>query len=165
MSPRAPLAAGYRLIPLLTVAWIAAGCSVWKAAQQPEAKNVGVLNQGITRAEVVAELGAPVSSEVRDGNRHDIFAFKQGYSKATKAGRVFVHAAADVATLGLWEVVGMPLEATFDGRDVKVEVIYDDRDFVREVHVIEGQDMIRPKARYAGKEKPDKVATKGMRWF
>ena len=66
-----------------------------------------------------------------------------------------VHGAADVATGGLWEVVGIPAETLADGSDVKVEVTYDDRRAVKSVECIEGQNSahtpppLRPQAKAA----------------
>ena len=36
----------------------------------------------------------------------------QGYRKGVKVARAIGHGAADVMTLGLWEVVGRPTEAS-----------------------------------------------------
>jgi hypothetical protein len=63
----------------------------------------------------------------------DVFSFTQGYSKGAKTGRAVFHGAADVLTLGLWEVVGTPTEAVFDGRQVAFEVTYDASEKVEKV--------------------------------
>lgn len=120
------------------------GCAAIKATQQPDKKNLKVLSQGTPRSHVIAEIGAPLHSEQRDGVTVDVFAFKQGYTKGVKAGRALVHGAADVATGGLWEVVGIPAESLADGKNVKVEVTYDERRAVRSIDVIEGQEQITP---------------------
>jgi outer membrane protein assembly factor BamE (lipoprotein component of BamABCDE complex) len=117
---------------------LAPGCAVVKATQQPEKRNLNVLNPGAPRNHVIAELGAPIYSEERNGTTTDIFAFRQGYSKGTKAGRAFAHGAADVLTWGLWEVVGTPLESLADGTPVKVQVTYDAQRNVQFVDVMEG---------------------------
>jgi hypothetical protein len=44
-----------------------------------------------------------------------------------------------VVTIGLWEVVGTPIETVADGTAVKVEVSYDGRDEVRAVHDLQGR--------------------------
>ena len=129
------------------------GCAAYKATQQPGKKNLGVLAPGTPRSHVIAELGAPLWSEERDGARVDLFSFKQGYRKSTKAGRALVHGAADVATGGLWEVVGIPAETIADGSDVKVEVTYDDRRAVKTVDCIEGQKVLKPRRLFARKKK------------
>lgn len=132
----------------------ASGCAALKATQQPGKKNLGVLSPGTPRTHVIAELGAPLWSEERDGATVDVFSFKQGYTKVVKAGRALVHGAADVATGGLWEVVGIPAESLADGSDVKVAITYDERRGVRSVDVIEGQDVITPRRLFGRKQKP-----------
>lgn len=131
----------------------ASGCAAYQATQQPGKKNLGVLAPGTPRSHVIAELGAPVWSEERDGARVDLFSFKQGYTKPVKAGRALVHGAADVVTGGLWEVVGIPAESLADGKDVKVEVVYDDRRAVKDMEVIAGQDVITPRRWFQRKHK------------
>lgn len=101
------------------------GCSVMKATQQPDWKNLYVLAPGTPRTHVIAELGAPVWTDEKDNTTTDVFAFKQGFSRWNKAGRAMVHGAADVATFGLWEVVGTPVETIANGKDMKLEVTYD----------------------------------------
>ena len=109
------------------------GCSVYMAATQPEKKNTNVLAVGTPRSIVIAELGQPSSTEVKNNKRTDYFSFVQGYSKGAKTGRAVLHGAADVLTLGLWEVVGTPTEAVFSGDKVIYEVIYDKDDKVEKV--------------------------------
>ena len=109
------------------------GCSVVMAAKQPQKKDLTVMSVGTPRSLVLAELGAPVSTETKDGKRTDIFSFTQGYSSGAKAGRVVGHLAADVLTLGLWEVAGTPTEASFNGNREAYEVRYDPSDRVEAV--------------------------------
>lgn len=113
------------------------GCSVYMAAKQPGAKDLSVLKEGTPRGHVIAELGAPVWSGDKGGSKVDIFAFTQGYSAGAKAGRAFFHGAADFFTLGLWEVVGTPVESVASGTEMKVEVTYDEKDQVKAAEVIQ----------------------------
>ncbi len=106
------------------------------AAKQPPKKDLSVLTVGTPRNVLIAELGSPVHSETKEGLRIDVYNFVQGYSKGAKAGRAVFHGAADVLTLGLWEVVGTPTEATFDGNRMSVEVRYDANDRVKETITI-----------------------------
>ena len=121
------------------------GCSVVMATQQPGRKDLSVLSKGVERSRVIAELGSPLITDVVDGKKQDVFAFKQGYSTGAKAGRAVFHGVADVFTLGLWEVVGTPAEAVFHGSEVKVRVLYDKDDKVDSILT------------YAGKEKEDEA--------
>jgi hypothetical protein len=126
------------------VSLVAAGCAVSMATKQPDKKDLSVLRPRVTRSQVVAELGQPAAYEQRDGRRVEVFAFTQGYSKATKTTRALAHGVADVITLGLWEVVGIPAETYFSGTDVKVEITYDEKDCVEQVSVLEGEQLIKP---------------------
>ena len=99
---------------LVVLAISVSGCSVFMAAKQPEKKDISLLKEGVSRAVLISEFGAPVVSEYKNDKRFEIFKFVQGYSTGAKAGRAFFHGAASVATLGLWELVGTPAEITFN---------------------------------------------------
>ena len=110
------------------------GCSVYMAANQPGKKDVSVFNAGTPRTHVIAEAGVPrLTKENPDGTLTDTFVFVQGYSSGNKAGRALFHGAADVLTLGLWEVIGTPVEAVADGTEVAVQVEYDANEKVRNI--------------------------------
>jgi len=116
------------------------GCSVVMAARQPDKKNLKTLEIGTPRNNVVAEFGSPASTETdSQGNKVDIFQFKQGFNTATKATRSLVHGVADVFTLGLWEVVGTPAEAIFGGKDMAVKVTYDKDEKIKDVVYLKGK--------------------------
>lgn len=121
---------------LVVLAISVSGCSVFMAAKQPEKKDISLLKEGVSRAVLISEFGAPVVSEYKNDKRFEIFKFVQGYSTGTKAGRAFFHGAASVATLGLWELVGTPAEITFNGDEMAFQVSYDENDLVDEVKLI-----------------------------
>jgi len=114
------------------------GCSVYMAAKQPGEKDLSVLKPGTHRSAVIAELGAPVWSGDKDGNKVDVFAFKQGYSAPARTARALFHGTADVFSLGLWEVFSTPGEAYFSGSDMKLEVTYDSKDLVKATRSVGG---------------------------
>jgi hypothetical protein len=118
---------------LVLLAVCASGCSVAMAAHQPSRKETELLIPGVPRNLVLAELGAPISSETKDGKRVEVFSFVQGYRKGVRIGRTVGHATADVLTLGLWEVAGTPTEAVLDGTKVAYEVTFDANDKVEKV--------------------------------
>ena len=121
---------------LAVLAISVSGCSVFMAAKQPEKKDISLLKEGVSRAVLISEFGAPVISEYKNDKRFEIFKFVQGYSTGAKAGRAFFHGAASVATLGLWELVGTPAEITFNGDEMAFQVSYDENDLVDEVKLI-----------------------------
>jgi hypothetical protein len=127
------------IVALSSIAGLAltlAGCSVVMAAHQPSRKDVKVFSHGVPRSLVVAEVGAPITIETRAGKRVEVYAFTQGYSNAARVSRSIGHGAADVFTLGLWEAVGTPTEAAFNGRRVVYEVTYDAADRIESVVVL-----------------------------
>jgi hypothetical protein len=124
------------LFAIVSLAVTVTGCSVAMAAHQPSRKDVKFFNQGVPRSLVVAEVGAPITTETRAGKRVEVYAFRQGYSKAARVSRTIGHGAADVMTFGLWEVVGTPTEAAFNGKRVVYEVTYDATDRIENVIVL-----------------------------
>ena len=86
----------------------------------------------------MAELGAPIDTK-RDGTRTvDIYKFTQGYHGAWKDSRGVGHGAADVLTLGIWEVVGTPIEGVANGTEMTIEVAYDQNEQVVATNAIQG---------------------------
>lgn len=145
MSVRRVIAA--LLMACLTIALT--GCAAVKATRQPPKRNMGVLDRGSPRTHVIAELGTPVWNEKRGDEMIDVFTFRQGYTDTNKAARAMVHGAADVATFGLWEVVGLPAETLADGTDVQVAVHYDQGETVERVEIIKGENAVHPKKLFA----------------
>lgn len=121
------------LLLLVIVCFLVPGCSVFMAAKQPDLKNEDLFRVGTPRSALLAEFGNPISSEVKDGRKSEIYKFIQGYSTGAKAGRAVFHGVADVLTLGIWEVVGTPTEGVFSGDEKVYEVIYDDSDRIMQV--------------------------------
>ena len=129
--------------------FINTGCSVYMAAFQPGVKDVELLQVGTSREALIAEFGDPVASGVDgDGREYDKFSFTQGYSTGVKIGRAVFHAVADVLTHGLWEVLGTPLEATFDGEEITYEVTYDRNDKIAQIIKFENVGRARAEANY-----------------
>ncbi len=106
------------------------GCSVWMATHQDPHHDLSVLTPGHSRSEVLAELGAPINSETRAGQRVDVYSFTQGQDGLFNVGRAVGHGAADFFTFGLWEVVGTPTEMVLKGDKVSFEITYDSNDKV-----------------------------------
>lgn len=73
------------------------------ATKQPGKKDLSLMTAGVPRGLIIAEFGAPVHSEKRDGATVEIFSFRQGYGKGSKTARAVGHGVADVFTLGLWQ--------------------------------------------------------------
>ena len=130
-------------LAIMAIVSLTTSSSVIMAANQPRRKDVHVLDRGISRNTVIAELGAPAYSTVEKGKKSDIFTFAQGYSKEVRYGRTLFHSAADLFTVCAWELAGTPIKAMADGTKVKVEVFYGANDTVERVNVIEGNVVMK----------------------
>lgn len=128
----------FSLTGAVIVSMSLSSCAVVKATNQPGKKDLSVLNAHTPRSHVIAEIGRPVNTQVRNGKRTDIYSFVQGYTAGNKAARAIGHGVADVITFGLWEVAGTPLEGIANGRNVQVEVTYDKNEQVEKVNYIKG---------------------------
>jgi len=132
----------------------ASGCAAVKATQQPEKRDMKVLDQGVSRTRVIGEFGTPLWSDRPSQPTVDVFKFTQGYSKTNKATRAVIHVAADVFTLGLWEIVGIPAESIANGTDVQVEVHYKADQTVDHIVVLKGEEAVHPPKMFATRPKP-----------
>lgn len=120
------------LVLFVCISLVFSGCAATMALKQPSKKNLTVLNSGTSRDNVITFLGAPVSSDIQDGKKTDIYQFEQGYSGRLKAARATGHILADLATLFIWELIGMPIEAIADGHTMTIKVNYDENDKVKD---------------------------------
>ncbi len=118
---------------LLIFSFSTSGCAVMLAAKQPGKVDEKVLRVGMPRDSVLAELGAPVSSEIKDGKRVDIYQYEQGFSIGTKIFRCVFHAVADFFTFFLWELIATPTEVVWSGEKKATRVTYDATDKVETV--------------------------------
>ena len=118
------------ILVVLTVVHLT-GCSVFMAAGGHDGPNLAILRAGATRQEVEHELGSPlkVTSEGTG-----IYTYKFEHGRKPKAGSAAVHAGMDVVTLGLWEVIGTPVEMA-QIKQGEATVTYDDNDVVQSFKV------------------------------
>ena len=113
------------LVPVL------AGCSVGMALSGEENPDLGAIRVGAPRGEVELHLGAPVrSASLDDGRRADVYRYQIGNQPS--AGRAIGHGVMDVLTLGLWEVVGTPIEGV-QGETYHATITYDRDDRVVDI--------------------------------
>jgi hypothetical protein len=106
------------------------GCSVGIAMSGKPDPNIGVLSIGQDRGVVLLNLGQPSQTLAVATGRTDVFRLERG--NQSSAGRAAGHAVMDLLTLGLWEVVGTPIEG-FTGDEFAVTVEYDKSDKVTKV--------------------------------
>lgn len=112
-----------KVIGLLLICALIAGCSVGMALSGKEDPNLNVVRTGASRGEIELQLGDPVTvSPEADGRTRCLYEFSQG--QGPSAGRAIAHGAMDVLTFGIWEVVGTPIEG-FKGSKKRIQILYD----------------------------------------
>lgn len=110
-----------------------ASCSVMMAARV-EGVSITEVQGNRTRDEMLAS-GARVMSSERDfdGRLVDVYRFQKERGSPVRA---VMHGVLDISTMGLWEVVGTPLEAC-DGREYfMLRVYYNWDETVRKVELL-----------------------------
>lgn len=120
-------------------------CSVAMSLQGDKDPNMNNVKQGAKRTDIDIQLGAPSSTErLPNGQTRAIYDYEVGQEAST--GRAVVHGVMDVLTLGIWEVVGTPIEA-LKGDKMRLQVIYDAQD-----NVISAQHLKAPSSSASDKD-------------
>jgi hypothetical protein len=120
-----------KAMSLIVALLLISGCSVGMALSGKEDPNLNIVRSGASRGEIELQLGDPVSiSTESNGCTRCLYEFSQGNNPS--AGRAIAHGAMDVLTLGIWEVVGTPIEG-FKGTKRRVEIVYGPDNKVKDV--------------------------------
>ena len=125
------------VVAVVLAAGVLGGCvSTKKSADR---RDVGVIRTGVERAEILKELGAPVSAtKSKDGNLVDIFTFVQGVDPAGQAPRPIEREEADAQMLKVMlKQTGISPDAIFDGKTLTVQVNYDQDDRVADTFLLD----------------------------
>jgi len=79
------------------------------AASGTEEANLTAINKGDSRGMIVAKVGRQPDKVVdTPSGRMEIYELEKGNEPST--GRAIAHGSLTLFTLGLWEIIGMPLE-------------------------------------------------------
>ena len=122
---------GSKAMALVLIAGSLAGCSVGMALSGDPAPDLSVVKIGAPRDDVELQLGQPHKS-VQQANGTEVATYKYEVGNDPNAVRAIGHAALDVASVGLWEVVGTPIEAA-TGDEFELEITYDELGRVMEL--------------------------------
>ena len=106
------------------------GCSVGMAMSGKKQPELGAVRVGATRGEIELHLGSPVEIAEVNGKRVDIYEYELGNEPS--AGRAIGHGVMDILTLGIWEVVGSPIEG-FQGEKKRLIITYNKDDIVESI--------------------------------
>ena len=101
------------MVPLLVLCLLTSGCSVFMAASRSSYRgDINVIQLGVQRSAVIAELGQPDNfSTLENGGFDDRYTLDpNAHRTGTKVATTIFYLAADLFTLFLWELIGTPLE-------------------------------------------------------
>lgn len=127
--------------PLLALPLIVllAGCSVAMSASRSTYKgDPALLQVGADRSLIESTFGSPNMTASLDGGRTKVI-YKidpDAHREGSKAAAVAGHVVMDVLTLGLWEVVGTPLELAAQDKFTSYILVYNTSQKVESVEVI-----------------------------
>ena len=106
-------------------------------SQNPD---LGAVRTGATRGEIELHLGTPTRSTLLEGGRRaDVYEYEIGNEPS--AGRAAGHAVMDVLTLGIWEIVGTPIEGV-QGEKYTATIVYDENDKVVDLRTTKASSAI-----------------------
>lgn len=99
------------LIAIAPVVMMSAGCSTVMEARRPDPVDLRQFSIGDRRFDIVTQIGAPLATETEGSESCDVYKLvTHGVHRAGKAAIILGEAAADVYTLGLFEVIATPVE-------------------------------------------------------
>lgn len=100
-----------KVILLVCTLSIFTSCSAVMAASGKRQSNISTLQKGDNKAMVMAKIGHSPLRVAENGNKAvEIYEIEKGNEPSI--GRAMAHGTLDIFTLGLWELIGTPLEAT-----------------------------------------------------
>lgn len=114
----------FKLLSLLLIVVSLSGCSAVMAAKGKREANVSALQYGDTKNIVLAKIGyQPIRSYMDKEKQVEVYEIEYGNEAST--GRAIAHGTLDILTLGIWELVGTPMEAV-KGEKTYLTVEYKD---------------------------------------
>lgn len=115
------------------------GCSVAMSAKRSTYQgDPSIIQTGADRMQIENTFGSPdMTASLNDGESKVIYkidpnAHKEGTRNAAVAG----HVVADVLTLGLWEIVGTPLELAAQDEFTTYIIVYDENNKIKSVEIV-----------------------------
>lgn len=115
-----------KLFAIIITLGFLTGCSVGMAMHGKTTPDLGIVKRDASRGEVELQLGSPVEVLTMD-NGHVLNIYEYEVGNDPSAARAVGHAAMDVLTWGIWEIVGTPIEG-FQGDKRRVSIEYDEND-------------------------------------
>ena len=124
----------------ITIFSLCYGCSVGMAISGNNPKDLSVFYIGAERSFVHAKAGPPeIEVQDKDGLWIDTYLIVKGNEPSV--GRAAAHGVMDVLTIGLWEVIGTPMELVeeLDEYKNRFEIYYDKGNKIQRMERIYGE--------------------------
>ena len=113
------------------------GCSVAMSAKK-SGVSIDELSQSRTRLGVLAHDGVEIVKTNKDKDGNIIYEDYLVQKPTGSTARAVMHGVLDVGTLGLWEVVGTPLEGHIGQKDkVGVRIYYNEDETVDRIEILQ----------------------------
>ncbi len=128
-----------KIVYLLLSVIALSGCAVAMSANRSTYKgDPSIIQAGADRAYIESTFGSPnMTASLGNGETKVIYKIDpEAHRAGTKGATVAGHVVADVLTLGLWEVIGTPLELTAQDKFTTYIIVYDKRDKVKSVEIV-----------------------------
>ena len=122
----------------LLLLFLITGCSVVMSGTK-SGTSVKEISSSKTRTSLIAHYGVEIVDTERDPENHHIL-YEDYLVQKPKGStwRAVMHGALDVATLGLWEVVGTPVEMSMGGKSyVPIRVYYNEDEEVERLEYLQ----------------------------
>lgn len=120
---------------MILAVFLLSGCSVKMASNIKQSHQGTTLSFGRDRGYVISQIGQPIKTETRNSRIVDTYELQRnnrgwGYFRAGLYGFL------DFFTIGLWELIGTPLE-TFIQTNEQVTIEYDENNQIAKVHYLQ----------------------------
>ena len=124
-----------RILPVILILF-ASGCAASMALSGKEQKDFSKIVPGMSRDDVLVQLGTPDHSSTEDnGLVKDQWFIVKG--NAVDKDRARAHLGLDILTLGLWELAGPSYETYMDReKHTRLIVTYDKKNAVKTIETI-----------------------------
>ena len=131
------------------------GCSVGMALSGKEEMNTSILYPGVPREAVISRIGDPNFSETdEEGNYIDTYTVVRGNEPSST--RAVIHGTLDIFTLGLWEIMGTPMEY-LGGLETSSQLViyYDSKNRIKKIQSTDTELMAQIKTDQEGESTND----------
>lgn len=123
------------LVSVCAATLLLSGCSVQMASRIQQSHQGSTLSFGRDRAYVISQIGQPIKTETRNNRIVDTYELQRN-SRGWGYFRAGLYGFLDFFTVGLWEIIGTPLES-FIQTNEQVTIEYDENSQIFKVHYLQ----------------------------